>query len=286
MSDLDNMHYDYIQRVRKVMLYIESHLDEQLELQKLAKIAAFSPFHFYRIFRSLVGESLSEYLRRLRLDRAALQLRAGQKNIITIALEAGYETHSSFSKAFKKHLGKTPSSYRHEGKEQNLLINLKTLNQGIKMDAEIIETENINVLFIRRTGNYCASAPDATKTLWSQLGNQGIDIQAQQYYGIAHDDPDITKEEQVRYDACVAKAVGMKISGELSEQNIPGGKHVRFVHKGTLTKLSETYDYIYGHWLPNSGKQLADRPCVLEYIHKPDCLDEDKWVTNVYLPLA
>ena len=91
---------DYRERIVRTLVYIQQHLDDDLELDKVAGVAAFSSFHFHRIFRGLVGETLKEHTRRLRLERAARNLKLSAEPITQTALEAGFETHESFTRAF------------------------------------------------------------------------------------------------------------------------------------------------------------------------------------------
>jgi len=76
----------------RVLVHIQQHLDETIELDELAHIAHFSPYHFHRIFRGMVGESLMEHVRRLRLERAAHRLKFTDTSVTNIAFDAGYET--------------------------------------------------------------------------------------------------------------------------------------------------------------------------------------------------
>jgi len=103
---------DYRERIVRTLVYIQEHLDDALELDQVASVAAFSSFHFHRIFRGFVGETLKEYVRRLRLERAARNLKRLDEPIIEIALQAGFETHESFTRAFGDMFGIPPSSYR------------------------------------------------------------------------------------------------------------------------------------------------------------------------------
>ena len=79
----------YEERLLRVLVYIQQHLDESLALVDLAELAHFSPYHFHRVFRGLVGESLHEHIRRLRLERAAIRLKHSNQTVVQIALEAG-----------------------------------------------------------------------------------------------------------------------------------------------------------------------------------------------------
>ena len=109
MSDLTTYAY-HMGRILKVLVYIESHLDEELSLEKMAKIASISPFYFHRLFRGLVGEPLAEHVKRLRLQRAAERLQYSDTAITDIALDLGYESPSAFTKVFNQVMGKSPGN--------------------------------------------------------------------------------------------------------------------------------------------------------------------------------
>jgi AraC family transcriptional regulator len=103
---------DYRKRILRVLVHIQTHLDEALPLDELARVAHFSPYHFHRVFRGMVGESVKEHVRRLRLERAAQRLKLGDQPVVQIALDAGYETHESFTRAFSLLFGMPPSQFR------------------------------------------------------------------------------------------------------------------------------------------------------------------------------
>jgi len=107
---------DYEDRMDKVLEYIHEHLDGELSLEQVANVACFSPYHFHRIFGGMVGESLKSYIRRLRLQRAAVKLKQSSDAVTQIAFEAGFETHESFTRAFNKMFGLSPVDFRKTGK--------------------------------------------------------------------------------------------------------------------------------------------------------------------------
>jgi len=98
----------YTERLLTVLVHIQNHLDEELSLDELAAVAHFSPYHFHRIFRGMVGESVREHLRRLRLERAALRLKHGSEPVTSVAFDAGYESHEAFTRAFAALFGVSP----------------------------------------------------------------------------------------------------------------------------------------------------------------------------------
>jgi AraC family transcriptional regulator len=104
--------HDYKRRMLRVLVHIQQHLDESLQLEELAGLACFSPYHFHRVFKGMVGESVKEYVRRLRLERAASQLKLGSASVVDIALGAGYDSHEAFTRTFKTAFGTAPSQYR------------------------------------------------------------------------------------------------------------------------------------------------------------------------------
>ena len=105
---------EYSETIADVMLYIRTHIHENLNREVLAEIAGFSVPHFHRVFTAQVGESAVSYVRRLRLERAGRKLRMGAVDITEVARAAGYESHA-FSKAFKQQFGLSPSEFRQLG---------------------------------------------------------------------------------------------------------------------------------------------------------------------------
>lgn len=110
---------EYETRLFKVQTYIQHHLNHDLGLKELAKVACFSPFHFHRIFSTMVGVSLKEYIRRVRLESAARLLFTTDKNISLVATDTGYKNNQSFSRAFKEHFGTSPRNYRKSFQKTN-----------------------------------------------------------------------------------------------------------------------------------------------------------------------
>jgi AraC family transcriptional regulator len=231
----------YQQRILRVLLHIQRNLDRELSLDELAKVAHFSPFHFHRVFRGMVGESVMEYVRRLRLEQAALQLKHGRRQIVRIAFDAGYEAHESFTRAFRAMFGCSPSQYRRNrlgglpdgaacsgslpsGEPTPASFFLSpTLSGDVAMDVRIEQRTPTRVVFTRGTGPYAQAARVAWERLcaWADplLGLIDADTQL---IGICHDDPEVTPPDKVRYDAAVTIRHDVQTQGEIGIQEIPG----------------------------------------------------------------
>ena len=110
MSDLANL--DYVQRVNRAIDHVTRHLAEPLPLEEVARVACFSPYHFHRIFRALVGETLHAFVKRVRLERALFLIsRREGASLTDVAFACGFASSSDFARAFRAHYGVPPSVF-------------------------------------------------------------------------------------------------------------------------------------------------------------------------------
>ncbi len=280
---------DYTERLNRVLLYIQEHINEPLSLNELAGVACFSPFHFHRIFTAFVGEPLYEYIKRVRLEQAAMKLLYTRLPVTEIATSAGYETPASFTRAFRQHFGLSPSEFRktksHEiasGKEALDLKLPEKEGRMIKPDIRTISDQK--VLFVRRTGRYDRAASEAWAVLMKFAYCRKLMKKDTRMIGISYDSPDITSEDKLRYDACITINEEVNPEGEVGIQRIPGGRYAVFLHKGPYEKFSETYREIFSVWLAQSGETLRDAPVFEVYLNrdprrtKPENLRTEIWV--------
>jgi len=274
---------DYLQSIYKVIHYIEENYNDDLTLDELSKVASFSKYHFHRIFKSIIGENLSEYIKRVRLSSTTLKFKSDKK-ITQIALDSGYETNASFSKAFKNHFGITPKEFSQNVKK----------NKGLKMqEPKIVELEPVEVLYVRKEGKYDTSAGEAWEVLMKFAYTNKIKFKknlmgkSAMMFGIGHDNPNIIDEEKQRYDACISwddKTV--KPQGEISAKTIDGGNYAMFLHKGTYENLKSTYDMI-GDWIVQGGITLEDKPIFEKYLNRdPRRTKPENLKTQIYVPIG
>jgi AraC family transcriptional regulator len=285
---------DYFERIVRTLVYIQRHLDDELELENVASVAAFSQFHFYRIFRGLVGESLKEYIRRLRLERAALALKQHDGPITEIALSAGFETHEAFTRAFGAMFGVSPSAYRaaHQpapesasGAHLDDVSGYHPPEYGEPLTVEVKELPAFRIVFLRHVGLYSQVGPTWGR-LMSWAGMHGLLGAHTRTIGLVHDDPDITPADKVRYDAAVVVNRAVEPEGEFGITEIPGGKYAVFEHRGPYETLGKTYQRFFGGWLPKSGRELRDSEAFEEYLNSPLSARPEDLLTRIHVPLA
>lgn len=291
MPNRENTINDHRERLNRVLVYIQENTDKPLALDSLAAVANFSPFHFHRIFSAHVGETLYDYIRRVRLDKAANKLYYSDEPITAIALSAGYETPAAFTKAFKQHFGRNPTEFK-KLRLQKLPESMDLIARGpVRRKERPLKTEirvlpEQKVLFVRKTGRYDKAAAEAWSTLMKFAYSRRMISKETKAIGISHDSPEITPEEKIRYDASITFKGSMKPEGEVGIQTIAGGRYAVFLHKGPYSTFNKTYDYIMAAWYPESGKKFRDLPCFERYLNRdPRRTKPENLRTEIYVPI-
>jgi AraC family transcriptional regulator len=288
---------DYKRRIQRVLVHIQQHLDEPLRLDELAAIACFSSFHFHRVFRGMVGESVKEYIRRLRLERAASQLKVSKEPVTQIAFEAGYLSHEAFTRAFSAWFGTSPVEFRtlrHRRlpevasglhyRRQHPVTDFRALQGDASMQVEIKRIRSLRVAFIRHVGPYSQVGASWDKLL-PVLGKDGRLGGSPMFIGVCHDDPEVTAPARLRYDACVTVDPDFRGEGEAGIQTIAGGEYAVITHQGPYNKVGDTYAALLGQWLPRSGRELLNTPCFEVYLNSPENTAPQDLLTDIYAPL-
>ena len=273
----------YQERINRVLVHIQQRLEEPLPLDELAGVAAFSPYHFHRIFRGMVGESVKEHVRRLRLERAAGRLRDSADPITDIAFDAGYQTHESFTRAFRAMFGHAPSGFRENRRE--------VLSQAgaspERREPLAVRTERLGLTrlaFFRHVGPY-GEVGKAWQKLYSWAGRNGLLGPGAEILGVVHDDPDITPPERLRYDAAIVVNDRVRPTGEAGIEELPAGEYAVAVHKGPYMLLGNTYARLCGEWLPASRREASNSPAFEIYRNMPHDTPPEELVTEIYIPL-
>src|ERR1700677_1538646 len=157
---------EYAQRINRVIDYLRGNLDRQVKLEELAKVACFSEFHFHRIFRAISGETLNNFTKRLRLEKAARHLRFSDRSLTDIALDCGFSSSAAFSRAFRAGYDTSPRQFRKSGeiKKSKICKELRTGQEYVlPMSAEekkaafpvrLIDIPERQVAYIRVTNAF------------------------------------------------------------------------------------------------------------------------------------
>lgn len=274
---------DYARRMDSVLEYIQGHLDEELPLDLLAKSACFSPFHFHRIFSGMVGESVKAYIRRLRLERAAVMLKNTDAAVTTIAFDAGFEAHESFSRAFRGMFGLSPLGFRKASKVDIEEKQIKYWKE-ITMKAAIVTLKEMEVIFVRHTGPYnlCGSA---WETLCQWAAPKGLLQPGITMLGLSYDDPQVTPPDKLRYDACLEITDPIDADVPIGRKVIKAGSYAMVTHFGPYDNLTDSYAQLCGQWIPQNGHEIDDRPCVEIYQNNPEDTDPADLITDIYIPV-
>jgi AraC family transcriptional regulator len=291
----------YEQAVQRAIEHIVRSLDEALDLETLAREACLSPFHFHRVFQGMVGETPMEFIRRLRMERAASRLADRHHAAVTeIAFDAGYETHEAFTRAFRAYYATSPSAFaerKHRRIELTAPCGVHFLADGVirafvprdsggkTMNVDVKEVPDLRVAAVRHTGPY-NQIPLAFERLNRIVEPAGLVTANTALLAIFHDDPETTAPDQLRSEAGITVPLDARLPAELVEERIPAGKYACTVHVGPYEKLGDTWARFMGEWLPASGHRVGPGASFEIYRNTPMTVPKEKLVTELYVPIA
>jgi AraC family transcriptional regulator len=239
-----------------VVDFVDAHLDDELSLERMANVAAISPFHFHRLFHLWSGETLNEFVRRRRLDVAAGRLRhCPDEKITAVSLNCGFASPEGFARAFRERFGMTPSTWRGRAQDDESWL------RGMPPVTVAREPE-MDVLFMRGRGDFALVAPALWDRFMSAVRALGLVGQPLLFMGL--DDPGIVGPECCRMDACVQLPPGFGFAGAfpppLLHKRIPARWMATLQYDGSAADIAEGWHALLGRWLPQTAWQLAIGP--------------------------
>lgn len=281
-------------QIGRAQRYIRLHLAEQISLDRLAREAGSSAYHFARLFNAYVGETPFEFLRRLRLVTALRMLQEDVEVRVTeIALSIGYDTSASFNKAFRKLVNATPGDFRKLGKErQDEVIYalsrprpLKELTMNLTSNFETVTRPVTHYVFLEKRGPFAEVAPPLWNGLMPLL--QRLDPhQIREYLGLSGIDKSQPGEDAMIYQAGVACAEEpVKLPDALQHRAIESGKYARFLLTGPYSQIWMAFDRIF-KILAEKTVELRPEFCIENYLNDPRFTSEDKLQTELLVPIA
>ena len=314
---------EYIGRINRVLDYIEANLTGDLSLATLARVANFSPFHFHRIFRIIIGETLNQFIQRRRLEKAASFLLANATRSITeIALDCGFSGSSTFARAFKGTFGVSASEYRAAGcagqskngktksKENKAESKLRqdvglfdrtidlvsgtqlwrcTMTSKNEVNITVKDMPEMYVAYVRHIGPYKGNAALFERLFGKLCGWAGprglIRPPDTQFLCLYYDTPDVTDEQKQRVDVAITVAPETEVDGDIGKNIVAGGRYAVGRFELLPTEYEEAWATIMGGWLPESGYQCDDKPCYELYHNDPKTHPEGRSVVDICVPV-
>ncbi len=314
---------EYTDRINRVIDYVETNLTGDLSLGTLSKVARFSPYHFHRIFKAMVGETLSQFIQRRRVEKAAQALLGNPyKSITEVALDCGFSGSQTFARVFREVFGVSASVYRSSGgRAQSKICKTKSnsgeTNDKIRKDlgqyiftmdlvngnqtwrcrmknkTEVqIEVKNMpkmHVAYVRHIGDYKGNSA-LFASLFGKLcawaGPRGlIRPPDSKLLSVYYDDPQVTDSDKLRVDVCITVPEGTKVGGEIGSYTIESGTYAVGHFEVLPYEYEEAWGAIMGGWLPESGYQCDDKPCYELYLNDPNQHPEGRCLVDICVPV-
>jgi AraC family transcriptional regulator len=275
---------DYAARVNRAIDHIVSHLDEPLRLEDVAAVAYFSPFHFHRVFRTLMGETLQRFVKRLRLERALfLMSHQPRRSLTEVALACGFSSSSDFTRSFRQRYGVPPSAFDlaswRERKREDLQDTVDAseryhlsprLEPGENPDGFSVTLRDLparRVAYVRVLDPFRSDGVvEACERLvaWAEARGAADG----QWLGYMWEDPEIVALEDCRYDVAVVLD-DVEPDDRVGTFGFPAMRVAEVVIRGGLDLEQRAIDWLFRTWLPTSGYVPDDQPCFEAWIGRP-----------------
>ncbi|MDF2557546.1 MAG: AraC family transcriptional regulator [Bacillales bacterium] len=291
----------YTEILQKTLEYIDEHLKDDLDADTLASNAGFSVYHFSRVFRFYVGYSVMEYVRNRRLTFAVTELTGG-KRIIDIALNYGFETHSGFSKAFRRHFGCSPETYSIHTQAKQPAIPILTHLDKYLIGGIIMEPKFVTRPAIKLVGYSITTTSDGNENnkeipkFWNAYMTDGRmeKLHSEKFvknhaeYGACF--PENSNTCEFEYIIGIEPQEGVGIPTEYCTNEIPAATYAVFSSPKSnannfVSNIQGTWQFIFNEWFPNSGYEYA-QGCVDFELYDDRCMSEAEKVCDIYIPVS
>ncbi len=265
-------------RLNRVVNFVYANTAETIDLDDLADVACLSKFHFARTFYSHQRETPFEFLWRVRLELAARKLAFVRDDSVTdIALDSGFSGPQTFSRAFRRRFGVSPSTFRssnlwsYDGFADDRIVGEATFRPEVDLsnfdaDSRLVRIENrpaYRVAYIRHHGPYgdvggSISAAYAAVKRWART--RGINRENTPCIGICPNSCRVTPARYCLYDACIVIPDGVEEDDIVSIRTIPSGRYAVLPVTCRLTGIYGIWEWLSSSWLRASGEKLGFHP--------------------------
>ncbi|OFY12096.1 MAG: transcriptional regulator [Bacteroidetes bacterium GWE2_42_24] len=303
----------YIGRINKAMDYIDQNIDQPLMLCDIASSAHFSPFHFHRIFSALTGETVNNYLKRIRIEKAAsLLINNPDLSISEIALKCGFSSNPVFCRTFRDFYAESAQQFRKRYTSVNLNIgpaisknhqsdgkNRQSFGEGaiylctvsnindqeMQKNIQVKEMPVLNLVYCRHTGAF-DKIGGAYEKLLKWAGPRGLlSNPFLKTVTVYHDDPKVTVIEKLRQSACITVEDDVKVSGEFGKLTVPAGKYAVGRFEIGVDGFERAWNDMC-RWFVDSGYQPGEG-CSYELYHNDHRQHpEHKFILDLCIPVT
>jgi AraC family transcriptional regulator len=314
--DQASTHSYYEQCINRLITHICQNVGRTISLDELASIACFSKFHLLRIFKAVTGETIGEFISRIRIEKAAYFLLYNQSASITaIALECGFSSSQNFAKAFKTYYGITPGNFRKYNRSRPLssesnpgnmisnsrneksmvvryidIINGETfhldIDNSVSTKVSIKEYPDVSVVYIRKRANYTADIiAHAFRELHRWASPRGLFDSKTPVISLYWDNVAVTPMDKRRFDVCIPLNKTVSVSPPVDRQIIQGGHyavyHTTIEHFDFYTHWNRFLKY----WFPSSGFIPDNRPCFERIYNLFDSNHDNSLLVDICVPV-
>lgn len=279
-------------RVRRVMDHVRAHLDAELTLDELAKVAHVSSYHFHRVFKVAAGETLAQFTRRARLERAAYLMKAAPSRALTsIALEVGFASPSELSRAFRKAFGIAPRDWdRRSRLGEPSLYDKDAPPQPDEPDEpfEVVVRGHppMRLAYVRvRWLAEPDALPRGYEALTQRLTERGVDWKACPLVGMSWDNYETTPIERVQFDLGFSVGPDVPEDDVLGVRSLPAITAAQTRATGPMIRIARAWDHLYERWLPGSSYEPDDLPAMKRFAVRPDEGGWEQWDVDCSIPV-
>lgn len=274
----------YEERINRVIAYVHDHLDDALDLDTLAGVACLSPFHWHRVYHGMTGETVAATVKRLRLHRAAGFLVQTDMPVQQVAARSGYPNVQSFTRIFSAVYGMPPAAYRRKGNHVQFDRPVNPQSTALH-SVSIRQLPEMTGVGIDHSGSYLLIGR-AFDQLFTTLAARRLLRPGMKSVGLYYDDPQCLDEDRLRSCACVISDAHIADDPPFRRISQPGGIYAVLRHKGPYSELDKAYQWLFGTWLPQSGYDAADIPCLEEYLNNPRDVPPRELLTDICIALT
>jgi len=290
---------EYLKRINFVLDFIEKNLDSDLSLEYLSNKSHYSPYHFHRVFLTVTNERLNEFINRKRIERiASILLISPNTSLKDLAYKYGFNSDNSFSRAFKKYYGITPTKFKSEGKKilskigiepfsfEKYICSIDTIKQWTKMNTQITikKLPELKLASISHIGEF-----DKASNMFQRLMEWGrqkrvLDTSNFKAITIYHDNPNVTQTSKLRFSTCVTIRENINTDGEIRQIDLKKGTYATGHFEIKAEEISKAWKSMCS-WVIENGYEFCDGDYFEVYHNDHKTHPEQKFILDICIPL-